>query len=451
MNIAEFTKYLAGIAMIGTFSSSVLAQTLPEPVSNQDYYFDGNPPQGMVELGKNLFFDKIMSGNKNISCATCHNPFAKGSDGLSLGVGEGGEGIGFYRSTGPDTNPIEMRVPRHVPHLFNLGAKEFITLNWNGIHTTDPESQLSGLLLPSGPDTPQGLNNVLAGQALFPIANITEMVGGAAENDVALVLDSGDGRFPPIWDVYVQRLKDTPGYVNQFINSFDDINSADDIQIKHYANAISAFQGFAFRSDNSPFDQYLRGNVDAMSDQQISGMNLFYGSAGCSSCHSGVFQTDHNFHGIAMPQIGPGPESPYPGEDRGHAEATNVAEDWAKFRTPSLRNVWVTKPYGHDGAYNSLKGIVMHHLDPITSLENYNTRQAILPTRDDLDALDFVGYNDLALRQKIIDANELTPMTLTNSEVNDILEFLRALTDWNALDMTWMIPKSVPSGLPVRD
>ncbi|MBQ0728551.1 MAG: hypothetical protein KBT77_14495 [Thalassolituus oleivorans] len=135
----------------------------------------------------------------------------------------------------------------------------------------------------------------------------------------------------------------------------------------------------------------------------------------------------------------------------GRAEATTAAADFAKFRTPSLRNVWITKPYGHDGAYNLLKGIVQHHLDPMTSLKNYNTRQAVLPKNDEFDQVDFDGYNDLVLRQKIIDANELEPIALTKSELSDLLEFLRALTDWNALDMTWMIPESVASGLPVED
>lgn len=420
---------------------------LPDPASNSDFYFDSAPSQELIVLGQNLFFDKIMSGNKNISCATCHNPLAAGADGLSLGVGEGGVGLANYRNTGEGNSSVIQRVPRHAPHLFNLGAKEFERLNWNGIHSVD----VGGLLLPSGPETPPDLINVLAGQALFPIVNVTEMVGQQGENDVANALQPGDGRFPPMWDIYVQRLTDIPEYVSLFISSFDDVSAAEDIGIQHYANAVSAFQGFAFRSTNSPFDQYLRGDEGALTDKQIRGMELFYGAANCSSCHSGLFQTDHQFYGIAMPQFGPGAEARTPLEDRGRAEATNLPEDFAKFRTPSLRNVWVTKPYGHTGAYNSLKAIVEHHLDPLTSLENYNTRQAALPKNDSFDPVDFDAYNDLTLRQKIIDANDLQPVSLTRTEIGELLEFLRALTDWNALDMTWMIPDSVPSGLPVED
>lgn len=447
INILKRSAIISSIAVLGVITSNSQAVELPEPATNSDFYFDGNPPRQLIQLGQSLFFDKIISGNKNISCATCHNPLAAGADGLSLGVGEGGKGVANYRNTGEGASAVTQRVPRHAPHLFNLGAKEFERLNWNGIHSVDNGS----LLLPSGPDTPPDLNNVLAGQALFPIVNITEMLGEPNENDIADALRPGLDRFPPMWDIIVARLAAIPAYVTMFINAFDDVNTAEDIGIQHYANAVSAFQGFAFRSTNSAFDQYIRGDVDALTDKQIRGMELFYGPANCSSCHSGVFQTDHQFYGIAMPQIGPGAEAGTPLEDRGRAEATNFDEDFAKFRTPSLRNVWITKPYGHSGAYNSLKAVVEHHLDPLTSLANYNTRQATLPKDAEFDLIDFDSHNDLALRQKIIDANDLQPVTLTNSELNDLLEFLRALTDWNALDMTWMVPDSVASGLPVED
>jgi cytochrome c peroxidase len=442
-------KSVASLALvISAFSNAV---ELPTQVQNEDYYDNGNPSRDMIFLGQSLFFDKIMSGNKNISCATCHNPLLGSADGLSLGVGEGGQGIGKYRTTGEGVDHIDSRIGRHAPHLFNLGAKEFASLNWNGIHRTDPTSPTSGLVLPSASETPPNLNNVLAGQALFPIANLNEMVGDDEENDVALAAQPGPGRFTAVWGVLVERLRAIPDYVNKFTAAFDDVSQASDIGIQHYANAVSAFQAFAFRSDNSQFDKYLRGNTDALTDKQIRGMELFYGDAGCSGCHSGAFQTDHEFYGIAMPQVGPGPEGKFPLEDRGRAETTGSEEDWAKFRTPSLRNVWVTAPYGHSGAYNSLRSVVEHHLDPLTSLENYKTGKLIVPKDESLEELDYAGHDDLQLRQKIIEANDLQPVTLSGQEVGELLEFLRSLTDWNTLNQDWMIPDSVPSGLPIFD
>ncbi|MFT4938345.1 MAG: cytochrome c peroxidase [Paraglaciecola sp.] len=436
-------------SLILAVSAHSNSSELPERVQDTDYYDDGNPSRELVDLGKNLFFDKILSGNKNISCATCHNPLLSGADALSLGVGEGGRGIGRYRTTGVGEDKIEARIGRNAPHLFNLGAKEFVTLNWNGIMRTDPTNRV-GFNLPSGIESPQGLSNVLAAQSLFPIANLGEMVGQEGENEVADAAIDKTDRFLTLWEILLQRLRDIPEYVNMFRDAFDDVSEAADIEIQHYGNAVSAFQAFAFRSDNSQFDQYIKGNTDALTDKQISGMELFYGDAGCSSCHSGPFQTDHKFYGIAMPQVGPGSEE-FPLEDSGLFETTRLAEDWAKFRTPSLRNVWVTAPYGHTGAYNTLKSVVEHHLDPLISLENYRIGQLIVPKDDVLGEHDYAAYDNLEFRQKIIDANDLQPMSLSRQEVGDILEFLRSLTDWNALNQDWMIPQSVPSGLPVED
>lgn len=430
--------------------NSVQAQELPDPVSDTDYYDNGAPLEAKVKLGNMLFFDKIMSGNKNISCATCHNPLLSSADGLSLGIGEGGRGLSRYRTTGEGAEAVAGRIGRHAPHLFNLGAKEFSRLNWNGIH------QISDgrLDLPSGRATPRNIENVLAGQSLFPIANFAEMMGQIGDNEVSSVVRPrvGPANFPVIWNTYMERLRNIPAYVQMFMDAYpDEILSAQDMQIQHYANAVGAFQAVAFRSDNSPFDDYLRGNTDALTAQQERGMNLFYGESGCSSCHSGVFQSDQGFHAIAMPQVGPGPEFRFPLQDRGRAERTGKEEDWAKFKTPSLRNVWLTAPYGHDGAYATLRGVIEHHLDPLTALENYDGSQLVVPHHPDFELTDLEAYNDFTLRQTLIDANELQPVNLSSQQVDDIMAFLKALTDWNSFERGEMIPSEVPSGLPVLD
>jgi len=79
-------NYLAAILALA-LSTGVCSADLPPPVTDADYYHDGNPDSAKVELGRMLFFDKVMSGNKNISCATCHSPLVSSGDGLSLGVG----------------------------------------------------------------------------------------------------------------------------------------------------------------------------------------------------------------------------------------------------------------------------------------------------------------------------------------------------------------------------
>ena len=443
----NFTLLCVSAFFLSVVHSS-LAEELPSPVVDSDYHYDGAPDDELVELGRMLFFDKIMSGNQNISCATCHNPMTFSGDGLSLGVGEGGKGLGRYRSTGDGEDAIEARIGRHAPHLYNLGAKEFTHMNWNGLHFAENGEVKTA----ANRDTPPDLHNVLAGQALFPILNQNEMLGDPIENEiVARLIISRDNSFPPLWNAYMERLRVNPDYVRLFDAAFDDVNRPADIEIQHYANAVAAFQTVAFRSDNSPFDAYLRGDSEAMTAQQVRGMDLFYGAANCSSCHSGKFQTDHQFYGIAIPQVGPGGEAGTPHQDRGRAEATRMDEDWGKFRTPSLRNVALTAPYGHTGAYATLRGIVRHHLDPLTALENYDPSQLVKPSREDLDESDLVGHEDLSLRQIVIDANDLQPVSLTETEVDDLLAFLEALTDLSVMEDLELIPQSVPSGLPVKD
>ena len=77
-----------------------------------------------------------------------------------------------------------------------------------------------------------------------------------------------------------------------------------------------------------------------MSGAARRGMELFYGKAKCATCHSGVLQTDQEFHAIAMPQVGPGKGHGDSGhEDFGRGAVTGDVADRYRFRTPSLRNV----------------------------------------------------------------------------------------------------------------
>lgn len=422
---------------------------LPRPADDSDYYENGQPDAKKVELGKALFFDKILSGNKNISCATCHHPLTDTGDGLSLPVGEGALGLGVTRDTGSGSDAVPERVPRNAPPLFNLGAKEFERMFHDGRVEVDP-SQPTGFKTPAGENLPYGLENVLAAQAMFPVTSATEMAGQGDENDLALAASGGD--LVAIWDLLTQRLRSVPKYVEMFISTYGDVSSADDITFVHAANAIAAFEATAWRSNNSPFDLFLQGDQNAMSNNAKKGMRLFYGEANCAACHSGTFQTDQQFHSIAMPQIGPGKGDGEDGrEDFGRERVTMDDSDRFRFRTPSLRNVALTGPWGHAGPYNSLEDIVRHHLDTIMELYNYDTSQAVLPSRLDLDALDFMVQDDSDRLDAIATANELEPIALKDKEIRYLLDFLHALTDPAMVDLRGDIPPDLPSGLPLPD
>ncbi|NNK31755.1 MAG: cytochrome-c peroxidase [Xanthomonadales bacterium] len=429
---------------------------LSAPVDS-DFHDDGAPPVARVELGRLLFFDKILSGNRNVSCASCHHPLTGTGDGLSLPVGEGGRGLGPARDTGSGAGAVPERVPRNAPAVFNLGAREFERMFHDGRVEADPLEH-SGFRTPAGDDLPTGLANVLAAQAMFPVTSNTEMAGQPGENAIADAAAAGrltglDG----VWQQIALRLQAVPEYVRRFADAFPaEVLFAGDISYVHAANAIAAFEAAAWRFDDSPFDRFLRGDPGSMSPDARRGMALFYGRANCSSCHEGPFQTDHRYHAIAMPQIGPGKGDRPPGYqdglgDFGRERVSGDPADRYRFRTPSLRNVAVTAPYGHAGAFGSLEAVVRHHLDPEASLHAYDPQQAILPRRTDLDESDFALIADADRRGEIALRSELEPTRLSGDDLTALLAFLHALTDPAVFTLPSDIPERVPSGLPVWD
>ena len=440
------------------YTTTVVVQAAnhaPMAVTDNDFY--PTPSSAKVALGKALFYDKILSGNGNTSCATCHHPLAGTGDGLALPVGEGGKGLGVTRDTGSGSDAIHERVPRNAPHVFNLGAKEFAVMFHDGRVTVD-NSQPSGFTSPAGEQLPLGLDNPLAVQAMFPVTSATEMAGQAGENSVANVAAEGflageNG----VWDLLAQRLRAIPEYVALFQDAYPgQISTADDIQFKDAANAIAAFEATAWRADNSSFDQYLRGDKHVLSKQEKKGMKLFYGKANCGSCHRGKFQTDQGFHAIAMPQVGPGKGHNSEGyddgrEDFGREAVTGSVNDRFRFRTPTLRNIALTAPYGHAGAFDTLEAVVRHHLSPVDSLFNYDISQVRMPSRADLDEQDFVVMNDDWRIEQIVQRNELASVDLDEEEFAELMSFLHTLTDSAFLDDRHNVPSSVPSGMTLAE
>jgi cytochrome c peroxidase len=291
-----------------------------------------------------------------------------------------------------------------------------------------------------------GFNSVLSAQALFPIASPDEMAGHYNENEISKAIRKGqvsgkDGA----WNKVAQRIRNNPKYVALFKQSLDKVTQADDIQFTDIANAIADFIAFEWQAVDSPFDNYLSGNKDALTPEMKSGMTLFYGKAGCSNCHSGSLQTDHSFHSIAMPQFGPGKTARFETEknDTGRLRVTGIATDAYKFRTPSLRNVALTAPYGHSGAFMTLTEIIEHHLNPVESLTDFEMSKLILPTLN-VNKPQLVSHEEI---EKIAKANELKPIELSGLDVQNLEAFLHALTDSNKGKGRLGEPDQVPSGL----
>ena len=447
--------------MIRNFISSESARKLfltglllsPAVSFGIDFVDRGDPDPVKVDLGRLLFYDKELSGNRNISCATCHHALADTGDGLSLPVGEGGKGLGVTRDTGSGADAIYERVPRNAPPLFGLGSVQATRMFHDG-RVQKNDLFPSGFESPAGNNLPDNLENILAVQAMFPVTSPTEMAGQVGENSIADAAAAGD--LPGVWELLALRLQAIPEYVELFVVAFPDINEATDITYARAANAIAAFEIDAWRADQCTYDAYLASNSQALSKAEKNGKTLFFGKAGCASCHSGDLLSDFDFHAIAMPQIGPGKGDGDDGhDDFGRERVTTQGADRYRFRTPPLRNVALTAPYGHAGAYDTLEDVVRHHLDPVASLLAYSTEEycnskPVLPSLPDyLEDIDCLVMSDLERVQAIADANELEPVSLSDTEVDDLLAFLRALTDPTTIDLRRDVPLSVPSGLPL--
>ncbi|MEO0994621.1 MAG: cytochrome c peroxidase [Pseudomonadota bacterium] len=458
------------------------------PITDADFHQNAAFPEAQVTLGRMLFFDKILSGNRNISCATCHHPAHASADGLALGIGEGGVGLGPDRHV-PEGEAVLGRVPRNAPALRFVGRRALTALFHDGRVEAAPNGPWpSGFWTPAREQLPEGLDSVLAAQAMFPVLSDIEMAGARGENPVAdaaaLRRFGGAGG---AWDLLADRLRQTPGYVTLFKRAYPEIPHPDAITFVHAANALAAFQTVAFRPDDSPFDRYLRsGDRAALSPAAARGMDLFYGPAGCAACHAGTFQTDNRFHAIAMPQIGPGKgdgsddsyfrATGYAGrlEDFGRAPISGDPADRYRFRTPSLRDVELTAPYGHAGAFATLEEVVRHHLDPVATVEAYRLPDGHLPDlaaidqpmavgarfghepvnparRADYDRRDGWVQAQAPMRTRLAAANERIATPLDDAAMADILAFLKALTDPRSREMDPLIPERVPSGLPVAD
>lgn len=398
------------------------------------------PSPELVQLGEALFWDPELSGNRDTSCATCHHSSLATGDNLSVSIGTGGLGLGSDRMMGVGRE----LVPRNAPPIFNLGYQDWQVLFWDGRAWTTTDGVFD---TPASDRLPEGLDNLLAAQAMFPVTSREEMRGDQGDkdifgqaNEVGNVLDY---QTRLIWKALMERLLAIPGYVVLFQAAYPDIR-LEELGFQHAANALAAYQDVTFTFEDSPFDRYINGDLEALSIEARQGALLFYGKAGCADCHSGSLLTDQQFHNLAVPQVGHGKGREQP-LDLGRARETGNDCDRYAFRTAPLRNVSITGPWMHNGAYTSLEGVIRHQVNPPDHLQNYNPGQLSELMKDTCQDHPEVLEAILASYRQTASHG----VDLSAEEVQLIIVFLEALTSPSALDLEHTIPETVPSGLRV--
>lgn len=421
----------------------VCAQAKAEPVT-LDHFPPVDPAQ--ARIGQLLFYDPILSGNQNISCGTCHHHDFAGADGLSLGIGEGGSGVGPDRTPGEGADRIKKRVPRNAPALWNLGHESVRVLFHDGrLEISDQYG--NGFDSPAEEWLPKGLNSILAAQALFPLTAQFEMAGNVGENEVTGAVHD---RIDLGWPIIAKRVRTIPEYGAMFVSAFDHIDDASQVTIVDIGNAIGAFVANEWISIDSPYDLWLSHGV-ALPEQAEIGRELFFGAAGCANCHNGPLFTDQKFYALGLPAFGPGRTRRFDqiARDVGRMAQTDISADAYKFRTPSLRNVALTAPYGHNGAFSTLEQIIAHHMDPSASRKQWSFKDASLPPVPWLDAMDFLIQQDVREMARQMQATEVELGQFSEGEISALVAFLNALTGEGIENRPLGRPDRVPSGLAI--
>jgi cytochrome c peroxidase len=383
-----------------------------QPVNSSDDY------KARVELGRKLFIETNLSGNKKVSCLTCHKPGRGTSDGMPLSQTEDGKGV----------------LRRNSSSLFNIGDKFNTFMFWDGrvryqpslnIFTT-PESALNGPN-PSASHITGILKSALSAQALFPIVTHDEMRGKKGENEIADAKNNLEA-----WDLVIKRITTNPAndsarYIALFNRAYPELGGdVQKINIGHAGEAMGTFMREQFQSNTSPFHRYVAGDDQAMTAQQKRGLMVFMEEGKCIACHQGSLLGNNAFFAsVGTPSYGARPFRP----DLGRGEVGNETFRNYFFKVPSLINVALTAPYMHNGAFKTIREVLNHYNNINGSLKTFDISKRRNEFPVEVEVLN--SNEDLNNNWNAIQAGFLKQgLGLSEKSLDDLEVFLtEALTD----------------------
>lgn len=407
-------------------------------------------PDPKLELGRMLFFDPILSGNKDTSCATCHRMDMGLGDGLSIPAGTGAVMRDGRRLPGP----AKAFMPRNVPELYNRGQDAIERFFWDGrlerledgrfVLHDKVEEQRPGAYLRI---MPEGLEGLLAAQNMLPVLNRDELRGVAGDVDVfgepnriALIADHD---FETSWRLLFERLWAIEAYRELIRSAYPEVPESQ-LSYVHIANAMSAFIIDAFTFDDSPYDRFLRGDDDALGDEALEGMTLFFSAeAKCGQCHNGPLLSDQGFHNIGVRPMTRGPD-PQRGVDLGAMHRSHAgAEARFAFKTPPLRNVTLSAPYFHNGMYSSLEEVVAHKNYALERFWLFDPMSLSWEFAEQIHTSSEI----LELVPETLAVQMQQPLGLSAQQQALLIRFLESLTSPKASELEGIEPTKLPSEL----
>ena len=421
---AALREYLANLGFTGRVAQTIEPR-LGRKIDNQ-----------LADVGRQLWFDPIHGLNNDNTCAGCHSPTNGFGDTQSIAIGIDNNGIVGPGRAGP-------RNQRRTPMMINTAF--YPTLMWNSRFNApsgNPFDNSRGFVFPD----PEGrtlsyLPHLLTAQAFIPPTERTEAAGFHFP-----------GGNDDIRGEVLRRVNASANYRQLFARVFPHVKSGAPITFDDFGRAISEFEFTQVYAD-APIDRYARGDRNALTSSQKNGAVLFFGKAGCASCHavsgaSNEMFSDFQQHVAGIPQIAPSVtnitfDGPGANEDFGLEQVTGNPADRYAFRTSPLRNVALQPAFMHNGAFVRLEDAIRYHLNAAGEAATYTTsplaadlRGPTGPVQPVLDRL------DPRLR---------TPVNLSREEFDWLVDFVRnGLLDPSARPqhLRRLIPEKLPSGRP---
>src|SRR5262252_5412138 len=394
----ELEDVLAAAGFTGKIEST-LEQRIGHHIDNQ-----------LADLGRLLFFDTVTGLNNDNNCSGCHSPTHGFGDTQSIAIGVDNNGIVGPHRTGP-------RNQRRTPMVANTAF--FPNLMWNSRFASlsnNPFDNSAGFSFPP----PEGLSlshfpHLLDAQAFIPPTERVEVAGF---------------HFPggnvDIRNEVLRRINSVAEYRKRFGKIFPSVRAGGPITFDMLGFAIAEFE-FTLVFADAPIDQFARGQLNALSDDEKRGALLFFGKARCVDCHkvsgpSNEMFSDFNQHVIGVPQIAPITgnvtfDGPGQNEDFGLEQVTSDPSDRYRFRTSPIRNVALQPAFFHNGAFTRLEDAVRHHLDVFASARNYSPVAANVAP----DLAPALGPVEPVLER--VDPILRTPIHLDDDEFRDLVDF----------------------------